>query len=292
MRPAYLNRHIALLQQRKEKFEIVNDSIYKLYNNMIVPFGPANRNFLIDKEEAEVLLKKLGGLLVRCTDGFQQKELPWYAIICDEFMSVDEMKSKHRSEINRGLKKCEVKRVDAVYFANHFYEVFDKAMRGYQKAMSAPFTESEFRLFFNAASSFDDIVHFWGVFIDNKPVAFSVNYIYDKIESSISLVKSDPQYNADYPSYALFYKINEYYLEEQKFGFVNDGFRSVLHNTNVQGFLEKKFNFRKAHTHLSLFYRPALGAAVKITYPFRTLIRKFDNRFSALYALEEYSRYK
>lgn len=58
----------------------------------------------------------------------------------------------------------------------------------------------------------------------------------------------------------------------------------------MQDFLEEKFKFQKAYTNLSLMYRPVVSAFVRLTYPFRPVLRRVDKRLRSLYLLEETRR--
>lgn len=66
--------------------------------------------------------------------------------------------------------------------------------------------------------------------------------------------------------------MNQYYLEELKLKYVNDGARSITEHSNIQPFLIDKFNFRNAYCHLELHYKWWFGLVVKAAYPFRKWI--------------------
>ena len=60
--------------------------------------------------------------------------------------------------------------------------------------------------------------------------------------------------------------------------YVNEGTRSILHETNVQSFLIEKFKFRKAYCKLHVQYHPLVNSIIFILYPFRLLIIKSNNK--------------
>jgi hypothetical protein len=66
--------------------------------------------------------------------------------------------------------------------------------------------------------------------------------------------------------------MNQYYLQEKGCLYVTDGTRSVSEHSNIQPFMEEKFNFRKAYCQLAVHYCWWLKIAVKILYPFRKII--------------------
>ena len=88
---------------------------------------------------------------------------------------------------------------------------------------------------------FEDIIHYWGVFHDNNLIAYSENLSFDDIEVAYSTIKFHPNFLKLYPSYALIYKMNEFYLKNKRFRYVNDGWRIIFHQSNIQSFLEKIF---------------------------------------------------
>ena len=69
--------------------------------------------------------------------------------------------------------------------------------------------------------------------------------------------------------------MNQYYLNDRKFRYVNDGARSISHDTNIQSFLIQKFRFRKAYCRLHIVYSKRVKLLISLIYPFRLLIRCF-----------------
>lgn len=114
------------------KLEILKTAIWVEYNRMIVPVGPAKLEYSISENEARFLLSKFPHtFLVRYTDGFAKRAHcceEWYAVICDSFTEMDDLPSKNRCEISRGLKNCSVKMVEANFIAEHDYNVFISAL--------------------------------------------------------------------------------------------------------------------------------------------------------------------
>jgi hypothetical protein len=101
------------------------------------------------------------------------------------------------------------------------------------------------------------------------------------VEVDYTLIKLDPKYLNLYPAYALLYRMNEFYLGEQKFEYVNDGWRSVFHDTGVQEFLIGKFNFEKRPARLRMHFRPPLAALLRLATPLHSLMTRMDRRLGA-----------
>lgn len=75
--------------------------------------------------------------------------------------------------------------------------------------------------------------------------------------------------------------------------YINDGARSIRHETAFQDYLEKYFGFRKAYCKLNIMYRFPLGIMVSVLYPFRNRISadgKLGSLISGVLKMEELSR--
>ena len=72
--------------------------------------------------------------MIRTTSNFDcsEKESEWFALICEKFTHLDEMSSKYRYEINKGLKKCEVKKINTEDFAKEGYECYINTVNKYK----------------------------------------------------------------------------------------------------------------------------------------------------------------
>lgn len=287
-------RFAELYEHLGERVEMLEGVPWVEYNRMVIPVGPVKLNFSVSEKKACVLLSRFpNALAVRCTDGFENIHCcnEWYAVICDKFLELVSLSRNTRSKIRRGLKKCIVQRVEPKFISEHGYNVFRSAFRTYKGVKMPNITEKDFRERALIMKPFDDIVHHWCVFHQNQLIAYSINYIYDATEANYATIKFHPDFLRVYPSYALFYIMNEYYLKERKFKYVNDGFRNLLHQTNIQDFLMDKLKFEKMYTNLYVFYKPHLSVCLAASYPLRDLIGKVRPKLGALYKLEEIRRH-
>jgi hypothetical protein len=85
--------------------------------------------------------------------------------------------------------------------------------------------------------------------------------------------------------YALLYTMNEYYLAQEGFQYVNTGFRSIYHDTGHQEFLMKKFGFEMARTRLHLHFRPYFGQLLQVARPFQGAIARLVPKAKPLFEL-------
>ena len=74
--------------------------------------------------------------------------------------------------------------------------------------------------------------------------------------------------------------MNSHYLNDKKYKYVNDGARSISHETNIQKFLIQKFKFRRAFCKFHLVYNNKLKIAIFLLYPLKFVIRFLNNTFA------------
>jgi hypothetical protein len=286
----YYKRFYDYLKSRNLPVEILNNRIWLSERFVFHPFGPAAYDYSINDDEVKKLLKRNKHILVMYTDGFGgNKNMNWYAVICRSFTPVEKItNSKLRSEVKRGLKNVSAEVVSAEFIADNGYEAFRNASLRYSKNFKI--TQEEFRKSILPASDYNDIVNYWAVFYQNKLVGFSTVLIYGSIEANYSSIKIDPAYSGYYPFYSLIYNMNKYYLNELKFDYTNDGYRTILHSTSIQDFLIKKFNFKKEFTNIHVHFHPVIKFGLKTASPLRASGSKINSHIKALYSLYDLSK--
>jgi len=271
------------------KYECVGDTIWRPYRRMVVPVGPVAQAYTISKEQQRFLLSRFREcVLVRYTDGFRAglTSGSWYAVVCRKFIELGEYKSRLRNQVRRGLNNCVAKRIDAEHVATHGYDVFMASFDRYKNGRAPDISRDEFRQRVSVAGDFPDLREYWGVFVEGELAGYSSNSIFDTTEASYTQIKLHPKFLNAYPSYALLFRMNEYYLREKGFAYVNDGFRSLLHESRMQDFLQHKFGFERAYTNLYLRYRPQLALALSMPTPVKALVGRFVPDFRALIELD------
>jgi len=80
--------------------------------------------------------------------------------------------------------------------------------------------------------------------------------------------------------------MNEYYLAQKRFQYVNDGLRAISHETGIQDFLIKKFDFEKARTGLHVHYRPPFWQLLRMARPFCVLATVLCPKTKALFEMD------
>jgi len=292
MDAGYPDRFMELFERRGEAATVVRGAIFKPYSGMVVPFGPADADYSLSDDEASRALRSLGGTVLRTTTGFRPAAAvdDWYAVICRSFSPVDSVSSSNtRSKLRRALRNCEVRRISADEVATAGYEVYRRAFERYT-GPDSPVARDRFEPHHVVTGDFDDIVEHWGVYCAGELAGYASNYVFGNTEAAYSTLKFHPDHLRKYSSYALFHRMNEHYLGEGRVSYVNDGFRSILHGTELQPFLEHNFAFEKAYVGIDAFYRQPYRAILRATFPFRGLIGRVDDRARAMYELERVVR--
>lgn len=234
-------------------------------------------NLAPDKEkqlsdsQCKTLLRQ-GGWMVRNTFDFDCKEETdfWY-LIKDSFGGMEEHSQNERKKLRHALRSFDFQLVDKELVRQKGYPIIKATYVDYNIS-DRDMNEKIFNEYLDKCKGNHD---FWGAFDveTQEMVGFCEVRVWDGA-CEYGLIGFDPIYkhNATYPYYGFFYKMNEYYLDNQKFRYVADGARSITEHSNIQPFLEKNFNFRKAYCKLKIKYKWWFGAIVRVLLPFRRLI--------------------
>ncbi len=285
----YVNRYAEMFRAKNRSFVQMDGQLFVRKARWIAPSGPALQAYRLDEAQCRELLHQLGGWWVMWTDGFgaHAADSEWHSVICRRHLPVEEVASGNtRSKIRRGLKNCSVRQVEVQEIAQNGYETYCAALGNYGKRADTLPTPEAFARRVMTDEPFGDIRHQWAVYHEGQMVGFAQNLLYDKAEVDYTLIKLHPKYLNRYSSYALFYSMNEHYLSREGFQYVNDGFRSVSHETGIQEFLVKEFGFQKEKTGLHVYYRPPLGPLLKMARPFRSLAASLYSPSRAIFELD------
>ena len=250
--------------------------MWKKYNGALIPQNPPHIKIDVNSSVLNKKIKEEGAFFARWVSEFDRKKKSnyWY-IINDKCFSLNDYSVQTRSKIRRGLKELVVNKIDKKEVLEHGYSVYMSAFKRY-KTINKPMLHTEF---LNYIEGLGESWEYWGVYniADNLLIAYSQNKVVHN-QCYYSTIKFHSDYLKKYSSYVLYYTMNNYYLNEIKLSYVNEGTRSILHKTNVQSFLIEKFKFRKAYCKLHLQYHPFLKIIIFILFPFRLLFIKSNNK--------------
>jgi len=246
------------------------------YQGTLIPDVAPHVPVTLTDEAARELLRRSGAYFLRWVSDFDCREETefWYVIKVGK-VSMEELSANTRSKVRRGLKNCSVEPCSAETIANGGYDVYRKAFARYDTFLKPVEKEAFARQILRLAAKKE-----WEFWCVRDRSGILIAYSQNRIENgscNYATIKFDPDHLKHYPSYALFFVMNSYYLKERGMRYVNDGARSLSHQTDIQMFLISKFGFRKAFCRLNIRYSPKVMAAVRLLYPFRRLIAAFKH---------------
>ena len=221
-------------------------------------------------------------------------------------MDIDSLKAKRRYEIKKGCRHFEVRKIDPTKYREELLRVQVKAFSAYPDkyrptTLNADTMNREIEMWLSrgsdvfgtfrikdadrhgtiadndSAARLDTEAECNQCDVSNKLVAYSVLTRRTKA-INFDIEKTDPEAEHDGVNAATVYGILRYYEDYLREGYyICDGEKPINHETHFQDYLEKYFGFRKAYCKLNVKYRTGIGAAVKILYPFRGIMKSFDD---------------
>jgi hypothetical protein len=291
--PAHSPALEARLEAHGTPYSRVQNRVFARSKGIISPIAPASERVACSPRLCRQLLRNLGGAMVRWTSGFDAHNRPaeWYSVICRRFTPLEELPHRKRYKIKRSLSACEAKLIPASELAGAGYPVLVKAITRYKGPQPPVPTEEQFTKRIALEGQFPDLVQHWGVYHQSTLIGFTQIHLLDGTEVYYSTTKINPDYLKYDPGYAVVYRMLEHYLGRGGFEYMNDGFRSIYHQTNMQSFLMENFGFEKAYTKLHLHYRAPLGLLVRMGYHLRGALSRLDRRLAALLEQERCRRF-
>jgi len=281
-------RYIEWLKTQGVPLYKVRDIYWMPYNRGLFPASPAPCFVELTHSEGEALLQQSRAWFLQYTRDPSEQTTDWWYIVCDVY-DPKKLPSKIRGEINRGNRNCSVTRVETEWLAEHGYECYLSAFGRYKN--ESPVAKERFRE--RVLRTIGGPFEYWGVFVGEKLAGYCQCVIEEK-DVATSVIKFDPAYFKHYSSYALISNLVNHYV--LKYGMViNNGTRSIAHDTNFQHFL-LKLGFRKQFCRLNVVYSPWLEKTMQIIFPVRKLLWRLPYRHGPVYklrailALEELNR--
>lgn len=253
---------------------------WRYYNHAFLPkCCPHEQVDTAAIKDGSVWKQKKGAYLARWASDFDcGYETEWWYVIKDDSFDLAALKSKRRYEINKGQKFFEVRPIDPQQYVNALYNVQVTAFSAYPEKYrptvdKEKFVESVYK------NWREQNICIYGAFYRDTNELCGYAYLAKKSTClEFNVLKTNPKFEKYAVNAALVYQILQDYASDlqNKNLYICDGERSVLHETKFQDYLEKYFQFRKAYCKLNVVYNPKIKWLVKIAYPFRKLLLKFD----------------
>lgn len=246
---------------------------WKYYNHAMIPTTAPHEE--VDTQcmkDRSIWKENKNAFFARWTSDFDcGHETNWWYVIKEAPFEVDQLDSKVRKHIRQALKKVDVKKINYADYVEQICKVYNETCASYENFLGG------FMNFEEAKKTVTEL-DYWGAFI--KGTDEMIAYMNCKRnEAYVETITSKfmPQYLNLRASDAIHYVICEYYLNECKYNYISSGTRNINHVTNIQDYKIKTFGFRKAYCHLHIEYKPLFKCCVKLLYPFRKMLWRFDN---------------
>ena len=207
----------------------------------------------VDRAQLREVMSQHGAVLATWTTDWDMPGVSeWWWVCCDDpNYQVDLVKSSRgRRDIRKGLRECEVRRVDRHEFGRLAYPIYSAAARSYGRT---PPTEESFVR--GASSTTYPGIEFWGAFCHDRLAAFSTCRVVDNAVS-LANARSDPDLEKHDPNAALFYGICRHYMENG-LRYVTNGSRTLWHPTRINDLLEK-LGFLKVYCRVNVEVSPVV----------------------------------
>lgn len=249
---------------------------WKYYNYAAIPTTAPHEKVNIAAVNDGSIWKMQGKpLLARWTSDFDcGYETNWWYVIKDEPFDITALKSKRRYEINKGKKNFKVELINAFNYKNELFDITVAAYSSWPEKYRPNIDKERFLSSLNLWSKY----FIYGAFSvkDDKLCGYANVQEFDTYFEFISL-RVKPDMESKGINAAIVAKILEDYTNNGLFHkYICDGARNIRHETNFQNYLEKYFGFRKAYCNLHVVYNPKIKWIIKILFPFRMVLQKFD----------------
>lgn len=214
-------------------------------------------------------------LLARWTTDFDcPDETDWWYVIKDEPFDISAIKAKKRYVIKKGLENFDVRLICASDYKEALFNVHIEAVNSYPPSQRIIPTKEGF---FNSVDAWSDYLVFAAFSKEDGELAAYATVIENGSYYSFASMKSIPAYEKLQVNAAVVFTILEHLSCELAEGrYICDGERNINHETGFQDYLISYFGFRKAYARMHLSYKPSVGWIVKLAYPIRGFIKRFD----------------
>jgi lipopolysaccharide cholinephosphotransferase len=246
---------------------------WRKYNGVILPNTPPHIKINDSIQSIQKYIKSNNAWFARWVSDFDmRKESQFWYIIHDTPMKMNDYSTNTRNQIKKGINNFQINIIDKSVIEREGYDIYANTFQSYNTFLELKSKETFIR-------QLEGEWEFWGVYFESNLIGYSQNKVTNDY-CEYSSIKIDLAYKKMYPSYALFFLMNNYYLNEKNLKYVNNGSRSVSHDTEIQSFLVQKFGFRKAYCKMHISYSPFVAVAIKFIYPFRFVVKRLNNNFA------------
>ena len=251
---------------------------WKYYNHAAIPACAPHEEPDLSSVLNGTIWKIDGGtpLFARWTTDFDcGYETGWWYVIKDAPFESDKLSANSRKKIRQSMKKCTVRRIDAIENIDALYECFKQAFRRYENATNYSSYESFKQGCIRDAKAG---LEYWACYDDESSllIGYMIITIYkDCVE--LNTTKLHPDFLKKGTSAALYSTVLDHYLNLKKKKYLVSGTRNINHKTNTEEYKIGTFGYRRAYCKLNVVYNPKFKWVIDFLYLFRRILRMFDN---------------
>jgi hypothetical protein len=277
---AHNNRYAQILKEQGSYVIRVGDVDWYDYGGFMIPAYLPHHCPVVTRELAIEVLRKSGRAFVRWDTQFGQLEnSEWWYVLKRGPWAVESVKDKKkRWMIRQGKKHFTVRPLmfdEVISKCPKVAQIAAERYKGQADVESHDVLEKRAQ----AAQKVPGVLEYIGCFYEDTLVSYSENYIQDDAVW-LAVIRHNPEFLNKHSSYGLMDGILDYYLNEQKMDYVLDGCRSIHHRTEFQEHLIRVFGFTKEYAMLNVVYSPEFRLAVKLAFPFRSIVRRLRNKWT------------
>jgi hypothetical protein len=186
-----------------------------------------------------------------------------YQIVCDQRpYEIEALSPNNRSKVRRGLRRCEIERVDCRVIATQGRQAHLDTMRRQGRSRSDPRRAPEIWSRYWEAAASTEGMEAWGAFVDRKLAAYLLTVrLEDRIEFLVA--RSSAEHLNHYPNNALIYTVTREMLGRGGIAEVTFGLESL---ERVDALDQFKFamGFRQRPLRQCVVVRPALARFLRL----------------------------
>lgn len=269
----------APIKNHKVKKHVQEIDGWQYYNHAMIPSSaPHEAVDLSAVRNGEIWHYRNGKdrpLLVRWTTDWDcDHDTGWWFVVREGPFDLKDLSSSSRRNIRKSLRNCRAEKINPAEHTDDLWRVFNEAVERYRN-YRITVTKQEF---VNKIIGSETEREYWGGF-DNQTGRMIGYAIFQPHQDWVEFLVS--KYSSRYlklrVSDAINAKALDYYLNQLKKRYISDGARSIFHKTSFQNYLRNHFGYRHAFCRLHVLYRKPVKLLIDLLYPFRSVLRRFDD---------------
>lgn len=269
-----------------------NGILYTNRQQLVQPLAPFYKSINLTKREALNIINVLKGGVIRWPARKNKKintKKDWYIVVKSIGAHYDELSTSTKGLLDKGFNNFTVKKVDALQIAKKGFNILQKHNTQHLNFDDIiPYhSEEQFIDIITKDQKFDDIIHYFGIFLKDDLIGFCRCNVYDKTEVHLTQLIIDNEHLTYGAKHALTWYILGYYFDYCQYKTIVSGSRPYdPTDKNSQFFLEE-FMFEKAYFDLNVVFRRDIDYKVSFMKPFKKIMGKINADLQVFIDIDE-----